>query len=871
MATGEQVTITLTAKDGASQTFQKVGRSAQDMGKQIDDAGKRAGTVGDRFNQAGARIGLAFSAAQGALTEFARAAAESEASQARLDTAIENTGHVTLEYADALDKASAAAIKLGFDDEDAADSIATLTTATGDAQTAINDLSVAEDIARTRKISLAQATSIVVAAEQGRMGALQRLGIQLDANATREERMDALQAKFAGNAEAYSQTTAGTVDRLQAEFGNLEESAGAAFGQLQPFIALLPGLSIAYSGLATTVGALIPELEGAAVAATALDLALGPVGLVAAGIAAAGALALFIAKTGDADDRMLDLGKSAGDLNQTLADLATSGFTTAQLEAIRGYEEAIQEMGRNSNATVPELKAVNDQITQIQAQLEGPYPLTIDPKDADAARAALERQLAALEATRDRYESAILSNEQYLQVQQDIEEIYAGANPLNFALVEQHLKDLTADMHAGGETADQYVQNVHDLKEQEDTYGLSLDQITQQTLDADAASNEYFNTLGRGGKSLQVLGDQFTDMGEASLHAADGVKAIDTATKSYVNTLSGAGRGEQVLGQQFTEMDVGGINAANSALADTARRANEADAALRKQMGAYYGLADGVTTAKDAQAAFKATQDGIIAAQEPYTHQLSEYQTQLGYINDAVDLLNQRQAEGIPLTKEQTQFLNDAGDAQARLQGGTEDATIALGLQAEQYAENMKIGDEMNQKLGDQTGATETLTATLNNLIAALQGIPGYVSSTVNVDTTAATNNINYINRQLDELNGRTSYATVVIQSYYTGKGVGYTTGEALGGLIPSPREVKRAQHGAALTGWSWVGEAGPELIYAPGARVLPHTASVASTKGARATYSFPNATFNIAANDPTEFARKFDRQMAAYRYGDLR
>jgi hypothetical protein len=67
-----------------------------------------------------------------------------------------------------IDTVSKHALQLGFDDEDVADSIPKLTSATGDAQQAISDLSIADDIARGRKIDLAAATRIAIAPEQGR-------------------------------------------------------------------------------------------------------------------------------------------------------------------------------------------------------------------------------------------------------------------------------------------------------------------------------------------------------------------------------------------------------------------------------------------------------------------------------------------------------------------------------------------------------------------------------------------------------------------------------------------------------------------------------------------------------------------------------
>jgi hypothetical protein len=52
----------------------------------------------------------------------------------------------------------------------------------------------------------------------------------------------------------------------------------------------------------------------------------------------------------------------------------------------------------------------------------------------------------------------------------------------------------------------------------------------------------------------------------------------------------------------------------------------------------------------------------------------------------AEELLNERKAEGIALTEDQIDFLDRVDGAQERLQGGVEDATIALGEQALAYS-----------------------------------------------------------------------------------------------------------------------------------------------------------------------------------------
>jgi hypothetical protein len=163
------VTIVIKGRAGR-QTRLRAGHvvEATTMGHAVADAGVRGEQGLTRINRAGAALG----AAMGGVLDITRAASsayqESEASAQRLQSAIEATGHSTFEFQDALNAASQKALQLGFDDEDAADAIARLTDATHDTSAAINDLATAEDLAAARKIDLASATNIVIAAEQGR-------------------------------------------------------------------------------------------------------------------------------------------------------------------------------------------------------------------------------------------------------------------------------------------------------------------------------------------------------------------------------------------------------------------------------------------------------------------------------------------------------------------------------------------------------------------------------------------------------------------------------------------------------------------------------------------------------------------------------
>jgi hypothetical protein len=66
--------------DKGSQTFQKVGTSAQTMGKQIEQAGVTGERGLTRISKAGAATGAALVALQGSLTIASRYSAEAEAS-----------------------------------------------------------------------------------------------------------------------------------------------------------------------------------------------------------------------------------------------------------------------------------------------------------------------------------------------------------------------------------------------------------------------------------------------------------------------------------------------------------------------------------------------------------------------------------------------------------------------------------------------------------------------------------------------------------------------------------------------------------------------------------------------------------------------
>lgn len=127
-----------------------------------------------------------------------------------------------------MESASEAALQLGFDDEDAAQSFAKLFSVTKDTGEALDELAIAEDLARYKGISLEDATQKLIMVHSGATKELKSLGIAVEEGATVMQNLDSIQKQVAGSAEAYSMTQAGATDMLRNNIENLREAIGGA-------------------------------------------------------------------------------------------------------------------------------------------------------------------------------------------------------------------------------------------------------------------------------------------------------------------------------------------------------------------------------------------------------------------------------------------------------------------------------------------------------------------------------------------------------------------------------------------------------------------------------------------------------------------
>lgn len=185
------------------------------------------------------------------------AAIESEKSQAKLAAQLKASGLSYRAHAAEIDRVIQKTSQLaGLDDEDLQDAFTAIVRTTGSVNVAMKDMAVVADLARAKNMDVAKAGELVAKIHAGNIGPLKRLGIEFDKNTTSVDRLkeskrkytkdelDAakaadkqadsqralgvLQDRLKGQAEAYGKTTAGSVDRANVAFENLEETIGAA-------------------------------------------------------------------------------------------------------------------------------------------------------------------------------------------------------------------------------------------------------------------------------------------------------------------------------------------------------------------------------------------------------------------------------------------------------------------------------------------------------------------------------------------------------------------------------------------------------------------------------------------------------------------
>lgn len=166
-----------------------------------------------------------------------KAAMDSEAAFARMDTAMNNAGITSKAAQEEAKKLAEANTKLGFETTQTADALGTLITATGSEKDSTALLSVAMDMARYKHESLTAAAQTLALGTQGNAKAFKEYGIQLDTSLPKQQAinkaMNELAQKVSGQNAAYLDTFAGKMTKMGTEAKLVEEKIG---GFLIPII-----------------------------------------------------------------------------------------------------------------------------------------------------------------------------------------------------------------------------------------------------------------------------------------------------------------------------------------------------------------------------------------------------------------------------------------------------------------------------------------------------------------------------------------------------------------------------------------------------------------------------------------------------------
>lgn len=171
-----------------------------------------------------------------------------EVAQSRLNTVLGNA-KVSKEQAKAANETAESFTKLGFAGSDTTGAMATLVTATGSVSQAQKLMGLTADYARSKHITLAEASMAIGRATQGNMKAFKAYGIALDTTLPKNQAIakafDELNAKIGGTAKNSMNTLGVQLQILREKFQDIANKIGQA---VMPFLTkLIQGLGFLFT------------------------------------------------------------------------------------------------------------------------------------------------------------------------------------------------------------------------------------------------------------------------------------------------------------------------------------------------------------------------------------------------------------------------------------------------------------------------------------------------------------------------------------------------------------------------------------------------------------------------------------------------
>lgn len=215
----------------------RIAADTRDLDRGLKRSERALDGTSKRMGRIGAAIGGAF-AVTGAvriIEQSVEASIRAEVSQKKLEAQLKASGIAYRAHAKDIDEVIKKTSRLSaLDDEDLKDAFTNIVRVTGDVDKGLRLTGLAADFARAKHIDVAKAGEIVGKVAGGNTGILARYGLSMQKGATATEALGVLQKKFGGQAKAYGETTAGSLDRMKVSVENLQEKVG---GALAPTIA----------------------------------------------------------------------------------------------------------------------------------------------------------------------------------------------------------------------------------------------------------------------------------------------------------------------------------------------------------------------------------------------------------------------------------------------------------------------------------------------------------------------------------------------------------------------------------------------------------------------------------------------------------
>lgn len=214
-----KLNILVKVQDEASAALRHLSNDVSDLGGSLNFTGMKAGIL------AGAMAAIAGAA----IWQSIKAFEEAEVQMAKFEAIMKTLSPELQKYRERILETANAAMKLGFNNEIAAVSIARLFQATGDAEFAFRAFQAAMDLARYKGISLEDATTALILAFQGGGRLLKQFGIEVDEHASKETILAAVMKQTQGQAKAYAETLKGNVEVMKQYKNEVFEIIGQPF------------------------------------------------------------------------------------------------------------------------------------------------------------------------------------------------------------------------------------------------------------------------------------------------------------------------------------------------------------------------------------------------------------------------------------------------------------------------------------------------------------------------------------------------------------------------------------------------------------------------------------------------------------------